>query len=42
MEFGMSVGLSQREICAHFSEGNLAQFGQSAENKELLSYIVKF
>ena len=25
------VGLSQREICAHFNEGNLAQFGWSAE-----------
>ena len=25
------VGLSQREICAHFSEGNLAQFRRSAE-----------
>ena len=25
------VGLSQRGICAHFNEGNLAQFGPSAE-----------
>ena len=25
------VGLSQKEICAHFNEGNLAQFGRSAE-----------
>ena len=25
------VGLSQREICAHFNEGNLAQFRRSAE-----------
>ena len=25
------VGLSQREICAHFNEGNLVQFGWSAE-----------
>ena len=25
------VGLSQKEICAHFIEGNLAQFGRSAE-----------
>ena len=25
------VGLSQREICAHFNEGNLAQFGRSTE-----------
>ena len=31
MEFGMFVGLSQKEICAHFSEGNLAQFGRSVE-----------
>ena len=25
------VGLSQKEICAHFNEGNLAQFRRSAE-----------
>ena len=25
------VGLSTREICAHFNEGNLAQFRRSAE-----------
>ena len=25
------VGLNQRDICAHFIEGNLAQFGRSAE-----------
>ena len=25
------VGLSQREICVHCSEGNLAQFGLSVE-----------
>ena len=25
------VRLSQKEICAHFNEGNLAQFGRSAE-----------
>ena len=25
------VGLSQREICAHFNEGDLAQFGRSVE-----------
>ena len=25
------VGLSQREICAHFNEGNLALFRRSAE-----------
>ena len=31
MEFGASVGLSQREICARFNEGNLAQFSRSAE-----------
>ena len=37
-----SVGLSEREICAHFNEGNLALFGRSAENKELWSYVVKF
>ena len=24
------VGLSQREICAHFNKGKLAQFGRSA------------
>ena len=28
------VGLSQREICAHFIEENLAQFGWSAEKFE--------
>ena len=31
MEFGMSLGLSQKRICAHFNEGNLAQFGRSAK-----------
>ena len=25
------VGLSQKGICAHFSEGNLGQFGRSAK-----------
>ena len=25
------VGLSQREICAHFNEGKLSQFGRSVE-----------
>ena len=25
------VGLSQREICAHFNEGNLAQFRRSSK-----------
>ena len=25
------VGLSQREICVYFNEGNLAQFRRSAE-----------
>ena len=25
------VGLTQKEICAHFSEGNLTQFGRSAK-----------
>ena len=25
------IDLSQREICAHFNEGNLAQLGRSAE-----------
>ena len=25
------LGLSQKEICAHFNEGNLAQFRRSAE-----------
>ena len=28
------VGLSQREICVHFNEGNLVQFRWSAEKKE--------
>ena len=35
-------GLSQREICAYFNEGNLAQFGRSAEKYVLWSYVVKF
>ena len=26
------VGLSQKGICAHFNEGNMAQFGRSAKN----------
>ena len=30
-----AVGLSQKEICAHFSEGNLAQFGRSAKINSL-------
>ena len=33
------VGLSQREICAHFNEGNLDGLPKS---KELWSYVVKF
>ena len=36
------VGLSQREICVHFNEGNLVQFAWSTKNKELWSYVVKF
>ena len=28
------VGLSQREICVHFNEGNLVQFRWSAKKKE--------
>ena len=27
------VGLSQKRICAHFSEGNLVRFGWYAKNK---------
>ena len=30
------VGLSQKERCAHFKEGNLAQFGQSAEKLRIV------
>ena len=30
------VGLSQREICAHFNEGHLAQFGWSAEKYRIV------
>ena len=30
------VGLSQREICAHFNEGNLAQFRRSAEKYRIV------
>ena len=36
------VGLSQREIYAHFNEGNVAQFRRPPKNKELWSYVVKF
>ena len=40
MEFGN--GLSQREICAHFNEGKLAQVGWSPKNKELWNYVASF
>ena len=30
------VGLSQREICAHFNEGNLAQFRRSAKKLRIV------
>ena len=30
------VGLSRREIYAHFNEGNLAQFGRSAEKSRIV------
>ena len=30
------VGLNQREICAHFNEGNLAQFGRSAKKLRIV------
>ena len=33
------VGLSSREICAHFNEGNL---DGPLKNKELWSYVVSF
>ena len=39
------VRLNQREICAHFNEGNLRQFGRSAEKLrivELRSEIILF
>ena len=38
MKCGISriLGLSQREICAHFNEGNLAQFGRSAEKLKIV------
>ena len=37
MQFGLChVGLSQREICAHFNEGNLAQFGWSAKKLRIV------
>ena len=35
------VGLIQREICTHLNEGNVAQFGRSAETK-LWNYVVFF
>ena len=42
MEFGISCRIKEKEICALFNEGNLAQFGWSAENKKLGSYVVSF
>ena len=30
------VGLSEREICAHFNEGNLAQFRRSAKKLRIV------
>ena len=30
------IQLSQREICAHFNEGNWARFGQSAEKLRIV------
>ena len=30
------IALSQREICAHFNEGNLVQFGQSTEKLRIV------
>ena len=30
------VGLSQREICVHFNEGNLVQFGWSVEKLRIV------
>ena len=33
------VGLSQREICAHFNDGKL---DDPPKNKELWSYVIKF
>ena len=33
MEFGMSRRIKpKRNICAHFNEGNLAQFGRKIKN----------
>ena len=42
MELERPVGLSQREICAHFNDGNLAHFDGLPKNKELCSYVDKF
>ena len=39
--FECPIVLSQREICAHFNEGNLVQFGHPKKPK-LWSYIVSF
>ena len=35
------VGLSQREICAHLNEGNLAQFGRSAEKSRIVELRIE-
>ena len=36
------VGLSQREICAHFNEEIWRNLDGPQKNKELWSYVVKF
>ena len=36
------VGLSQREICAHFNDEILRNLDGSPKNKELWSYVVSF
>ena len=37
-----SKGLSQREICAHFNEGSLAQFGWSIEKLRIVELRSEF
>ena len=37
MEFGMSRRIkAKRNMCVHFNEGNLAQFGRSAEKYRIV------
>ena len=38
----MEFGKSQREICAHFNEGNMAQFGRSAKMFRIVELLLSY